>query len=70
MPSSPQQRILPAGEPPHIRPHQTAGGGDDEEHEGRDDDGGHVCEDDRPEGRDRVPASLLRAGKRKPSSPL
>ena len=46
MSSSPQQRLLPAGEPPHLRPHQTGGGGDDEEHEGREDGGGHVCQDD------------------------
>ena len=64
-----QQRLLPAGEPPHLRPHQTGEGGDDEEHEGREDDGGHVCEDDQGEGRDRLPVSLLRAGARKPSSP-
>ena len=31
MSPSPQQRLLPPGEPPHLRPHQTAGGGDDEE---------------------------------------
>ena len=46
MSPSDQQRLSPAGEPPHLRPHQTGGGGDDEEHEGREDGGGHVCQDD------------------------
>ena len=46
MSPSTQQRLLPSGEPPHLRPHQTAGGGDDEEHKGREDGGGHVCQDD------------------------
>ena len=47
MSSFAQQRLRPAGEPPHLRPHQTGGGGDDEEDEGREDDGRDVRQDDK-----------------------